>query len=128
MIYSGKKDGNWGFFLQKEGVNPRFELSEEAHSALFDDQSVTCKIICWKKTGEPYLEDPPPPTEEEFAQAARAERDRLLTDTVDRLNAPRWEGMTGEEKDAWREYRKALLDITKQPGFPGNINWPQIPG
>jgi hypothetical protein len=25
---------------------------------------------------------------------------------------------------AWAAYRQSLRDITAQPGFPGNIDWP----
>lgn len=31
------------------------------------------------------------------------------------------------DKTAWAEYRQALRDITDQPGFPGNIVWPEPP-
>lgn len=27
----------------------------------------------------------------------------------------------------WKEYRQALRDITKQVGFPMNVEWPEIP-
>jgi len=29
--------------------------------------------------------------------------------------------------DKWQPYRQALRDITKQPGFPENIQWPEPP-
>lgn len=28
---------------------------------------------------------------------------------------------------AWIEYRKALRDITEQPGFPLDVTWPEVP-
>lgn len=31
------------------------------------------------------------------------------------------------DKKAWKAYRQALRDITKQPGFPDNITWPTKP-
>jgi len=32
-----------------------------------------------------------------------------------------------ETRAAWAEYRRALRDITEQPGFPDNIEWPEPP-
>jgi hypothetical protein len=68
MIYSGKKDGNWGFYLAKDGVSPCVELTDQEHMALFDGQA-TGKIILWQEDGRPYLADPPEPTAREQAQA-----------------------------------------------------------
>jgi hypothetical protein len=28
----------------------------------------------------------------------------------------------------WTAYRKALRDVTKQPGFPATVEWPTVPG
>jgi hypothetical protein len=36
--------------------------------------------------------------------------------------------LSAEQKTAWATYRQQLRDITAQPGFPNNINWPQKPG
>ena len=35
--------------------------------------------------------------------------------------------MTDEAVDQWKRYRKRLRDITKQSGFPWNVNWPPEP-
>lgn len=32
-----------------------------------------------------------------------------------------------EDKQLWLEYRQALRDITKQPGWPRNVDWPKRP-
>lgn len=58
---------------------------------------------------------------ESLANAARAKRDALIKETdfyvlPDYPNAP--QGIA--------EYRQALRDITKQPGFPHNIDWPEL--
>ena len=74
-----------------------------------------------------------PPTQEELdAQAAaqvRAQRDRLLATEVDPLatNSLRWADLTSEEQTAWTQYRRDLLDITDQEGFPHNVTWPTKP-
>jgi hypothetical protein len=57
----------------------------------------------------------------------KAQRNRILLETVDRVNGIRWEAMTGEEKEAWREYRQALLDIPEQEGYPDTVVWPEMP-
>jgi hypothetical protein len=57
----------------------------------------------------------------------KALRDRVLLETVDRLNGARWEAMAEGEKAAWREYRQALLDIPEQEGYPFDGEWPVMP-
>lgn len=65
--------------------------------------------------------------DDRLTQSARARRDTLLKETVDSVNPMRWEAMTDEQKDAWRAYRQALLDVPQQEGFPNNIVWPTSP-
>lgn len=62
-----------------------------------------------------------------LTREARARRDTLLKETVDSVNPMRWEAMSDEQKDAWRAYRQALLDVPQQEGFPTNIVWPEAP-
>lgn len=62
-----------------------------------------------------------------LTREARARRDNLLKETVDSVNPMRWEALTDEQKDAWRAYRQALLDVPQQEGFPENIDWPEAP-
>ena len=55
----------------------------------------------------------------------RKTRDELLTETdwtqvVD-------SALSEEQKEEYRIYRQALRDITDQPGFPYEINWPTKP-
>jgi len=58
-----------------------------------------------------------------MARNARAGRDRLLA-------ACDWTQLPDAQCDssAWAAYRQALRDLTDQPGFPENINWPTPPG
>jgi len=60
------------------------------------------------------------------AAKVRAERNAKLADTVDRINPLRWESMTDSEKENWRTYRNALLDVPEQIGFPDNVVWPEV--
>ena len=64
---------------------------------------------------------------ERLTREARAKRDNLLKETVDSVNPMRWEALTELQKDAWRAYRQALLDVPQQEGFPTNIVWPEAP-
>jgi hypothetical protein len=59
----------------------------------------------------------------------RAERDFLLASKVDKIvsNPLRWDDMSADEQAQWKLYRRALLDITAQAGFPNEVVWPQEP-
>lgn len=70
-----------------------------------------------------------PPSQEELdeqaASAIRMERNNLLskTDYLVSVDYPISEEKLAEVK----AYRKALRDITEQPGFPQNVVWPKNP-
>lgn len=74
-----------------------------------------------------------PPTQAELdaiaAQDVRAKRDRILATVVDPLvsNPLRWADMTPEAQQAWADYRRALLDVPQQVGFPNAVDWPTQP-
>lgn len=72
--------------------------------------------------------DKPTKEEQEKIQAAfiREERDRLLRENVDPIvsNPLRWGDMSEADQYAYKVYRQALLDITDQPQFPTNVDWP----
>jgi len=62
-----------------------------------------------------------------LTREARAQRDTLLREVVDSMNPMRWEAMTDTQRDAWRAYRQALLDVPQQEGFPTDTVWPEVP-
>ena len=74
-----------------------------------------------------------PPTQEELdailAADIRAQRDRILVTVVDPLvsNQFRWDDLTPEAQAALKNYRRALLDVPQQDGFPQNVVWPVNP-
>lgn len=35
--------------------------------------------------------------------------------------------LTPEQRQQWAYYRQALRDVPRQPGFPVNFDWPQMP-
>ena len=73
------------------------------------------------------------PTQEELdaalAASIRGQRDNLLATEVDPLvtNPLRWAELTEAQQAAWTQYRRALLDITAQAGFPNEVVWPTKP-
>ena len=74
----------------------------------------------------------PPTQEERDAQNAalmRTERDRILAAEVDQIagNALRWASLSDAQRQAWANYRQALLDVPQQDGFPYGIHWPTKP-
>lgn len=60
-------------------------------------------------------------------ERAISKRNQLLADGPDRVNPMWWASMSTAEQAAVTEYRQALLDITNQPGYPMDIEWPEIP-
>jgi hypothetical protein len=74
-----------------------------------------------------------PPTQAELdqkeAELVRHRRDYLLSRVVDPIvsNPLRWADLTPEQQQAWSNYRRELLDITDQLGFPNDIIWPVKP-
>lgn len=97
------------------------EISAEQHAQLLEGVNAGQRIVI--ESGVPVLADPLPPSDEELAASARAKRDRLLKDSDWTLlpDAP-------VNRDAWKEYRQALRDVTGQSGFPQTITWPTPPG
>jgi len=55
----------------------------------------------------------------------RLQRDNLLRlcDWTQVVDAP----LTDAERAAWLSYRQALRGIPDQPGFPTEIQWPDVP-
>ena len=72
-----------------------------------------------------WSDTPPPPTPEELAAQARAQRDALISAT-DYLVMPDYPIVAGKLA-AVQAYRQSLRDISKQPGFPDAIVWPDKP-
>lgn len=65
------------------------------------------------------------PDYEQMAAAVRAKRDALLaaSDYTQATDYP----STYAARTAWAEYRQQLRDVTKQAGFPAEVEWPVPP-
>jgi len=63
------------------------------------------------------------------AEEARNIRDNKLSTEVDPIvtNPLRWADLTPEKQQEWTDYRRNLLDISNQEGWPHNINWATKP-
>lgn len=74
-----------------------------------------------------------PPTQAELdataATAVRQQRDTILATQFDPIvsNPLRWADLSAEQQSEWAAYRRALLDITAQAGFPHDVVWPTKP-
>ena len=55
----------------------------------------------------------------------RSERDAKLAATDWRVTRAYEEGQPVQS--AWLVYRQALRDVTAQPGFPTQVEWPEQP-
>ena len=93
-------NGQW---FTKYIVGPVFTDNEE-HTAAEQDAAYRQRI------------------DDEAAKRVRDDRNKRLGDTD-------WTQLIDAPLDAipWATYRQALRDITTQPGFPHNVNWPEEP-
>lgn len=105
-----------------------FTANPNDNGASFDVADLHARMSADPKTA-PYI----PPTQEELdaqkGAEVRAERDRRLAAEVDTIagNALRWAALTDAQRQAWADYRQALLDVPQQEGFPHNVVWPVKP-
>jgi len=83
--------------------------------------------IGWSYDGVSFAE--PEPDLEKLAADARKERDTILANVVDPLvsNPLRWADLNAEKQAELAAYRRALLDVPQQEGFPADITWPTQP-
>ena len=81
----------------------------------------------WTVKNIPVQTDITPTKEELDAESAlgiRVARDRLLHSADIKINMIE---DSGKSAKAWRTYRQALRDVTKQSTFPTSVIWPKLP-
>lgn len=100
------------------------EVTAQEHAALLAGQSAGQQIFP-NEAGHPALIDQPAPTAEQLAAGVRAKRNKLIAAT-DHLLMPDYP-LSADGSLAVRSYRQALRDISKQAGFPSEIEWPSAP-
>ncbi len=88
----------------------------------------------WQAQDIPIAPEPEPPTRDQLATAALAQRDALLAFATLRIaplqDASDLDLATGPEMArlvAWKRYRVDLNRIELQSGFPSSIAWPVAP-
>lgn len=64
---------------------------------------------------------------EKEAESVRKMRNTLLLKSDPQMFADRVEHEDAEIVEAWKEYRQALRDLPQQPGFPFDVEWPEMP-
>lgn len=81
------------------------------------------KVLAADKKDMPVAINPPAPSDEQAAEAARTARIPLLTEADVLVNIAE---DNGQDSSAARAYRQALRDVTKQAKFP-TVTWPAKP-
>ncbi|NKI74759.1 phage tail protein [Dickeya sp. CFBP 2040] len=124
MFYS--KSSNGFYSNEIHGVNipdDAIEISDDYYHELLNQQTHGNIIVFDESIKKPIAVTPSPLSETQLAEAARRQRDNLLT-------ASDWTQVADVPVDqqAWRIYREALRKIPEQTGFPVNIEWPLLPG
>lgn len=126
LYYSAKSGGFYDESIHAKEQIPSDAVSVtvEEYQELLTAQGKGKKITADSK-GDPVVIDMPAPTEEQLALAMRTKRDQLIanTDYLVMSDYP----ITADKLELVKTYRQLLRDITKQSGFPVNIDWPAMP-
>lgn len=104
------------------------ELSSFSQVVEISDDSLVS--IGWGFSNGTFTAPPPAPLDPVAAAVSiRSERNSLLTTFVDPfvMNTLRWSDLSEADRQEVAAYRRALLDITDQPGFPLEVAWPSLP-
>lgn len=133
MLYSKQTCGFYSREIHGNKIPAdAIEITTEQHASLLQGQSEG-KLITADENGYPILVDPPPPTSEQLAAQARADRDAKLAATTWLVERHREEQETGattltaQEHADLLAYRQALRDVPQQAGFHESIQWPALP-
>ena len=129
MNYRNAKYVNSSGWIECEVNHPEFGWIPYGLNP--DDADMTVNnddlLAAMAKSGDVAAYVPPTQTEidEALSGQIRGQRNQLLL-AVDAVagNALRWGDLSTESRSGWAEYRRALLDVPQQSGFPHNVNWP----
>jgi hypothetical protein len=113
-------------FEEDQMPSDKVEITQERFDELMEQQASGLEID-GDDDGNPIAREhvPPPATEDDV----RYLRDHLLVREVDPIvtNPLRWAELSPDKQAEWTQYRRDLLDITEQSGFPTNVVWPTKP-
>jgi hypothetical protein len=88
----------------------------------------------WKHIDSDFLAPDPEPAPPMTAQQAEAERDRLMAYATIQIAPLQDATDMGDATEAersrlllWKKYRVAVSRTSTSPGWPGAVQWPQLP-
>ena len=103
------------------------KITDEVYHHVLEEQSKGMMIVPCEIDGVKVVPQPPL-TPEQLSEFIRKDRDDLLIELDGLVNNPlRWSGYSEVYKTALSDYRKALLDIPQQQGFPTEVVFPTLP-
>jgi len=69
-----------------------------------------------------------PSEDETLAEQVRSQRNMLLRELDSVVTHPlRWSELSEAQREAIATYRRNLLGVPQQEGFPRNVSWPERP-
>ena len=78
-------------------------------------------ILAWDNTQQQWIVN----QARTQAAARNLRADKLAR--IDRINPIWWADLSNDQQQQAMAYRQALLDVTDQPGWPTQIEWPAAP-
>lgn len=134
MLYYAKSTG--GFYdseIHCDNIpSDSVRITSDNHAALMRAQSEGKQIVA-DENGNPIAVDPPAPTADQLAIAARAQRDAALSASDwlvarhrDEADAGGKTTLTADQFKALLVYRAALRDLPNKKGFPA-VAMPEAP-
>lgn len=105
--------------VKPDSFDSKTEVWEESQFDIQEDK-VVWTLVKRLKTPEELQKET-----DDRAALERNLRDKLLEICDWRVIKAAETGIP--ESQEWKDYRQALRDVTTQPGFPWEINWPKAP-
>ena len=102
------------------GWIPYHLLSDDTDTTINDDEIIKLIGTNFRK----YTDE----EQNDFdAGEIRMERDTRLEDVDDIYGTLRWEYLSSEKQNEWKQYRIDLLNVPQQSSFPSKVTWPTKP-
>ena len=121
-----------GFFHPTHGYWQTISTPTDEHLAAYPEGTIEVPIRpsnlhTWG--GTEWIAPTQAEVDTQQAWIVRETRSAILAQVVDPLvgNPLRWADMNAEKQAEWAAYRRALLDISQQSGFPHDVVWPVAP-
>ena len=102
------------------GWIPYHLLSDDTDTTINDDEIIKLIGTNFRKYTDEEQNDLD-------AGEIRMERDTRLEDVDDIYGTLRWEYLSSEKQNEWKQYRIDLLNVQQQSSFPSKVTWPTKP-